>query len=335
MSRPNLKVITGAMVDRVLFDGHRVSGLRYRLNGSTHEIRVNGEVIVSSGTVQSPAILMRSGIGPGAHLQEHGIEVVAASGNVGKNLHEHPSMTSSRLVDMPTYNVRNNPFRMAREGLSYLVSKRGMATTCAVHAMAHGRSSPDLEHPDIKLQWLPFWNDIVYKPHYQGDAALPDGSRRNGMSVTVNLMTPKARGEIRLRDTDPTSRPVIDNQLYGDPSDLDKMRRGLKLVNEIYDAPSLSRHVTGTAYPPDPKQSDEEWERHIRTFSSVGIHPVGTCRMGSDEASVLDPRLRVRGVYGLRVADASIMPVLPSANTNAPAIMIGEKCADMVRQDHN
>jgi choline dehydrogenase len=148
-------------------------------------------------------------------------------------------------------------------------------------------------------------------------------------------MTPNSRGRILLRDANPLSRPRIDYRLYDDPRDLKRMREGLKIANRIFAAPSLAKHVKGTGYPPDPAQSDADWEAQLRACSSTGLHPVGTMRMGGDEDSVVDPQLRVRGVERLRVADASIMPVLPSANTNAPAIMIGEKCADMVRQDHN
>lgn len=330
LKRPNLKIITGATVDKILFEGTRARGVRYIKDGVAHEIGVAREAIVSAGTLQTPGILMRSGVGPGSHLQEHGIGIVADRQGVGKNLHEHPSLHNSRRVNLPTYNVRNNPFRMGAEGLKYILSRRGMLTTCAVHAMAHARSSPDLEHPDIKYQMLPFWNHHGVKDYFE-PGAIPDSSRVYGMALSVNIMTPGSRGQILLRDSNPMSRPVIDFRMYEDPSDLERMRIGMKIANEIYAAPSLARHVDGPAYPPDPHQNDEAWEDQLRACSSTGIHPVGSCRMGGDEDSVVDPQLRVRGVDGVRLADCSIVPVLPSANTNAPAIMIGERCADFVR----
>ena len=331
LKRPNLEVITGATVDRILFENNRACGVRFIHGGASHDIRVHGEVIVSAGTIQSPAILMRSGIGPGAHLRERDVDVVAAREQVGKNLHEHASLPNSRLVDQPTYNVRNNPFRLAREGLRYLVSRRGWLATCAVHAMAHARSSPELKFPDIKFQMLPFWADANVKGYFAPDTIVPDASRRFGMTIGVNLMTPRSRGQILLRDADPASKPLIDFRIYDDQSDLDRMRAGLKIANRIFEAPPLARHVTGTAYPPDPHQSDEDWDDQLRACSSTGLHPVGTCRMGSDPDAVVDTQLRVNGVERVRIADCSIIPVLPSANTNAPAIMIGERCAVFVR----
>ena len=283
LHRSNLSVLTGATVDRVLFEGSRVSGVRFRHEGAEREVRVRGEVIVSAGTLQSPAILQRSGIGPGAHLQSMGVEVLVDSGEVGKNLHEHPSMPISRLVDQPTLNVRSNPLRMGLEGLKYLFGRRGWPSTAAVHVQAHGRTSPELEHPDIKLQWLPFWADATTRPAFPDTSVLPDANKNWGVTVTVNLMTPKSRGEVRLRSTDPMDKPVIDYPMYGDPSDLERMRLALQFTNRIFEAPSMAKHVVGTAYPPDPAQSDEAWEEQIRLCSSVGYHPVATCRMGGDD----------------------------------------------------
>ncbi|MDG2005547.1 MAG: GMC family oxidoreductase N-terminal domain-containing protein [Novosphingobium sp.] len=330
MSRPNLQVITGAMVDKILFESNRAVGVRFTYNGKSRDIRVNGEVILSSGTIQTPPLLMRSGVGPGAHLQERGIDVVAAREQVGKNLHEHPSLPNSRLVYEPTYNVRNNPLILAREGLKYLFTRRGWLATAAVHAMAHVRSDPDLQYPDIKYQMLPFWADANAKGYFGADNPVPDSAKNFGITIGVNLMTPNSRGQILLQDTDPASRPMIDYRIYEDPADLERMRKGLKFANTIFEAPALAPHIKATAFPPDPHQSDEEWDNQLRACSATGLHPVGTCRMGNDPEAVVDTQLRVNGVDGVRIADCSIIPLLPSANTNAPAIMIGERCADFV-----
>ncbi len=331
LKRPNLKVITGATVDRILFDGKRACGVRFHHAGVIREIRVNREVVVSAGTVQTPAILMRSGVGPGSHLQEKGVSLVAPREQVGKNLHEHPSLPNSRLVNQPTYNVRRNPFVLGREGLKYLFTRSGWLSTCAVHAMAHVRSDPDLAYPDIKYQMMPFWTDATVRGYFAPERPVPDAASHYGITIGVNLMTPKSRGRILLRDKDAASRPLIDFRIYDDASDLDRMRKGLKFASTIFAAPSLAKHVKAPAFPPDLDQSDEEWDRQLRACSATGLHPVGTCRMGSDDEAVVDTQLRVNGVENVRIADCSIIPLLPSANTNAPAIMIGERCADFIR----
>jgi choline dehydrogenase len=320
--RPNLRVVTGALVDRVLFEGGRACGVAYRLGSRVEEVRATREVIVSAGSIGSPAILMRSGIGPARHLREHGIEVRVDAAGVGRNLHEHPSLPTTRRVNVPTYNTRN-PFRLAAGVLDYFLFKRGMLTTCTVHAMANARSSPEVEHPDVRLQLLPVAIDPLTRQLYRGF----------GITLTVNVTPPRSRGEIRLRSSDPADRPVIDYPLYGDRSDLERMRAGHEIANRIFAAPALAKYVMGPLFPEKLETQGAEWEELARQHSAIGYHPVGTCRMGGDPDSVVDPSLRVRGVTGLRVADASIMPLMPSCNTNAPAIMVGEKCADLVKRD--
>jgi choline dehydrogenase len=327
--RQNLEVLTGATVDRVLFDRGRAASVRFRHKGVEREVRVHGEVIFAGGTMQSPAMLMRSGIGPAEHLRSKGIEVVRDSAEVGRNVREHPGFAVSRLVNVPTYNVMRNPLRLAGAAIRYALTRGGMLSTCTVHAQAHARSSPDIEHPDIKLQMLPLWH--APPEGVAEGVTLPNPALRAGISFTVELMDAGSRGEIRLRSADPDDHPVIDFPMYGDASDLDRMRHAVRFANSVFDAPSLARHVIGPAYPPQPDPGDEELERLLRAHTRVGLHPTSSCRMGADQASVVDPELRVRGVEGLRIADASIMPTLPHANTNAPTVMIGEKAADFVK----
>lgn len=331
--RPNLRVITGALVDKVLFEDGRAAGVRYLKDGIAHEIRATGEVILSAGAMQSPAILMRSGLGPASHLQEHGVTVVRDMPEVGRNLHEHPNMPNSRLVRVPSYNVRNNPFRLAKEGLAFLLARRGMLTTCAVHAQAYARTLPELEHPDVRVQFLPFWGDYPYKSYFQPEIQMANAAREFGVSIAVSLAEPHSRGRILLRSADPTAKPMIDMQLFGDGRDLDTLVRGLLLANRLFATSAFAPHLAGSANPPDPDQSVAEWEKQVRACSNVSYHPVATCRMGGDAASVVDPQLRVRGIDGLRVADCSIVPKMPTANTNAPAMMIGERAADFVLRE--
>ena len=322
-SRPNLTVLTGALVDRVLFEGARAVGVRYRHGGVDRELRARREVIVSAGALQSPAVLMRSGVGPGSHLRAMGIETRVDAPEVGRNLQEHASFASSRFVNVPTYNAMQGPLQLAGHLMDYLLFRRGVMTTTPVHAMAFLRSDPGLAHPDIKLQLGPICSDPVTRRLH----------KRSGVTVFTNVSPPKSRGEIRLRSADPADKPVIDHRLLGDPSDVTALINGLKAVDRIFKAPALAKYVVGDNLPATTPRDDAEWEDLVRTHSRIGYHPVATCRMGGDARSVVDPTLKVRGVSNLRVIDASIMPLMPSANTNAPSMMVAEKGADLIRAD--
>ncbi len=318
--RPNLTVVTGAAVDKVTIEQGRATGVQVWKDGALHTVRATREVIVSTGAVCSPAILMRSGVGPAAHLQSMGIEVKVDAPEVGRNLQEHASYHSTFQVTVPTYNTMMRPLSLAREFLRYVLTSDGLMTIVPVEAMAYLRSRPDLIEPDIKLSFgLMCYDFTTRKPH-----------RLPGVTVYANAAKPKSRGEIRLRSTDPMDKPVIDHRLLGNPEDVATIVSGAKQIQALFRTPSLSRITVGGFTPMPVPQTDDEWEQRVRTDCGIGYHPVGTCRMGGDASSVVDPQLRVRGVASLRVADASIMPIMPAANTNAPAIMIGEKAADMI-----
>jgi choline dehydrogenase len=319
--RPNLTIVTGALAERVLIENGRAVGVRVMVNGQPRDFAARAEVILTAGALTSPGVLMRSGIGPGAHLQAMGIEVRQDAPEVGKNLQEHASFPSSRFVDVPTYNAMMSPAHLAGHLASYVLARRGVMTATPIHAMAFLRSRADLEHPDVKLSFGPICSDVEKRAMH----------KRPGVTVFTNV-SPKSRGEIRLRSLDPADKPVIDHRLLGAPEDIAAMISGAKQLEKIFEAPALARHVTGRNLPVEAPKNDAEWETLIRNHSNIGFHPVGTCRMGADATSVVDPQLRVRGVMGLRVADASIMPTMPSANTNAPAMMVGEKAADLIRQ---
>ncbi len=323
MKRPNLTVITGALVDKVLIENGQANGVQYVKDGIVHQVAARREVIISASTMASPAILLRSGIGPAEELRKMGIAVQVDSPEVGKNLQEHASVQTSVSVDIPTVNMTMGPLHLAKGVIQYLLAGRGIMSMTPVEGMAFLRSEPGLAEPDIKLQFGAFAFDPATRKPYH----------KPGIVVYTNVAKPRSRGEIRLRSADPADAPVIDHRLLGDPQDMAALVRGLKAVDDILHAPSFARHMTGRIAPAERPRDDAEWEARIRNTSGIGYHPVGTCRMGGDDRSVVDPRLRVRGVKGLRVADGSIMPIMPSANTNAPAIMVGEKAADLIRED--
>ena len=318
--RHNLKVLSGALADRVLFEGKRAVGVRVLLGGQPHEYQVRREVIVSAGTIGTPAILMRSGIGPGHHLQAMGIPVVRDVPEVGRNLQEDPCYPYSRFVDVPTYNVKATPVSIIGAVAKYLLFRRGMMTAAPVQAIAFLRSRAELPSPDIKLAFCPMAFDLAR----QGLHGKP------GVTVQVIAASPKSRGEIRLRSPKAEDKPVIDHRLLGHPDDIATMIGGIRHIERIFAAPSLARHVVGRNIPAAPPQDDAGWEAQIRLLSSNGYQPVGSCRMGADTNAVVDPTLSVCGVEGLRVVDVSVMPSMPAGNTNAPAIMIGEKAADLI-----
>jgi len=320
--RPNLKIITGALAEKILFEGDRASGVQALVGGQQQMYGARAEVIVSAGSIMSPALLMRSGIGPGAHLQEMGVDVRLDAPEVGKNLQEHASFATSRLSDIATYNSMLGKADMIGHLANWLILRQGIMTATPVQAMAFLRSDRTLQHPDIKLSFAPFCSDA----NTRAMSAAP------GFTVYANVASPKSRGEIRLRSASGADKPVIDHQLLGHRDDVTALVKGMHALQRILEAPALAKHIVGYNLPATPPADDAVWEDLIRTHAGIGYHPVGTCRMGADARAVVDPSLAVRGVQALRVADASIMPVMPSANTNAPTIMIGEKAADLVQQ---
>ena len=324
--RANLTIVTGALVEKIIIENARATGVVYRHDGAVVRIDANREVIVSAGTIHSPAILMRSGIGPAAHLQEHGIGVAVDLPGVGQNLREHNTISVAKFVSIPTLSAQLGPFRMVGHLFNYLLRRKGLLTTPAVQVMAAMKSDPDLTDPDLILSMLPVAATF-------NDDGNPVVERRSSFSFGFHVARPQSRGEIRLRSANPQDKPIIDHRLLGDDGDIAKLVKGLRILERLCHAPALASIITGPLKPDPFPDNDVALEDYVRTSGGIGYHSVGTCRMGpdGDPLAVLDTELRVRGVAGLRVVDASVMPEPVSANTNAPTIMIAERAAEFIR----
>jgi choline dehydrogenase-like flavoprotein len=321
--RPNLRVETGATVLNIMFEGKRAVGVRYQQGGKTVELRCKREVLLSAGALQSPQILMLSGVGPAAHLQQHNINVVHDLAGVGQNLQDHPDFIfcfqadSTDLVGISvggTVHMTKALFRFKNE-------RRGMLTTNYAECGGFLRSQAHLTRPDVQLHFvIGIVEDHARKINFA-----------HGFSCHTCLLRPKSRGSVLLKDSNPHSAPLIDPAFLEHPDDLEQMVHAYKATKRLLDAPSLKKWIKKDTVTAN-VQTDDDIRQVLRQKVDSVYHPVGSCKMGIDELAVVNPKnLKVYGVDGLRVIDASIMPTIMSGNTNAPTIMIAEKAVDMIR----
>ncbi|TAL16725.1 MAG: choline dehydrogenase [Aquabacterium sp.] len=324
--RGNLTVLTGARATRVLLDGPRAEGVEFLRDGMRLKARAAREVLLCAGALQSPQLLMLSGIGPADHLHERGIVPRLDLGGVGRNLQDHPDVMvvhdSIRAVSSGL-----TPRQMVRGPLSiydYLRHGRGLLTNNGAEGAAFLRSRPQETRPDIQLHFMP----ARLRDHGRDLAFMA----REGYSMHVCCLRPKSRGSIRLRTADPLAAPAIDLGFLSHEDDLHTLVRGVRRVRSIFAAPAFDA-FRGAEVKPGRAQTDEEIADFVRRDVESAYHPVGTCAMGRGALAVVDARLRVHGLQGLRVVDASVMPTLVGGNTNAPTIMVAEKAADLIRED--
>ena len=324
MGRPNLTVLTGAQVHKLRFSGSRATGVEVMKGGAVKTVTASREVILSAGALQTPHILMCSGIGPRAHLLEHGIRPLVDAPEVGANLQDHIDYIINRRhgsTDLIGVSLGGG-VKLLSEILRYRRQRRGMITTNFAEVGGFVRTMPELAEPDVQFHFVIAMVDNHNRTLHFG----------HGYSLHACVLNPRSRGSVRLASADPREVPLIDPDFLSDREDISTLVRGFRAMRRILGASAFAPYRGTELYTAKLRDDDELGiEMAIRERADTIYHPVGTCRMGGDGASVVDPQLRVRGVTGLRVVDASVMPVLVSGNTNAPTIMIAEKGADLIR----
>lgn len=320
----NVHLMVNTFVETLHIESGKCTGLTARRGKEQLEITAP-ETLLCAGALQTPKLLMLSGIGPAKALKEHGIEVKADLPGVGQNLQDHPEGFVGIEVNQSTYNMEINSWKVGLHGIRWALTGRGPATSPYPHAVAFLKSDPKVEHPDIQVQLGP------YAFSFDESGVIP--YHKPAISAAVNVSYPKSRGEIRLKDANPRSKPIVQHAMFGAEEDLDLLIKGCRMMREVLMGDTMAPHRVSERLPGENIQTADEWREYLRQTAFLGYHSAGTVKMGKpDEAdTVIGPDLRVKSISGLRVADASIMPDLVSGNTNATALVIGFKAADLVR----
>jgi choline dehydrogenase len=328
-NRSNLKVLTHAKVNRILIEGQQAVGVAYTHRGQVGQVHAKAEVILCGGAYNSPHLLMLSGIGPAEQLKKFQIPVVVDLPGVGGNLAEHPRMMLMYRAKKPITFI--NQLRFDKATLAFLqwaIFGKGPFATQICSGTVLLKTKSELERPDIQLLCNPvrfdagLWFPGIVKP------------KEHSFYITVCLLHQKSRGRVTLKSANPDDKPSISLNLFSEPEDFEAMRAGLRAAREIYSCHPQVDLIDQETIPGAHVQSDADIDQSIRELGGITHHPVGTCAMGMGPQSVVDPELRVHGIKGLRIADASIMPTIPSANTNAATVMIAEKASDLIQGRH-
>ena len=321
--RRNLQVATKALTKWIITKEGRATGVRFKQDGFEREAHARCEVILSAGSIASPQILERSGIGDGERLKERGVEVVHALPGVGENLQDHyVARFCCHAKDVVTFNERARGIRLGWEVLRYAFTRKGLLTTAPGNVSASIKVMPGVATPDVQLAFAP-------ASYVEGQLGVLDDFP--GMTCGVWQHRPASRGSIHLASTDPEVQPSICPNYLTDVIDQDTMIGGLRKAREIFSQPALAKYVDIETVPGPEVQTDAEILDFARRTGNTVYHPIGTCKMGTDPMAVVDPELKLHGLDRLRVVDASVMPLMPSANTNAAVLMIAEKAADMIK----
>ena len=325
--RQNLHIETGALTEALILDGKRCVGVRYSVGDDRREARAAGKVVVSAGAINSPQLLELSGIGQPERLRDLGIELRHALPGVGENLRDHYAPRTRWAVGTKgiTFNDRGRGLGLVRQALDFALFDRGMLSMVGAPIRAFVRSREGLSAPDLLLGWVP----MLIEPGPKG----PKLSRQSGMTCYAHPMRPESKGHIHITSTDPRRPPAINFNFLSSPVDAELTARAVRIARSIMTAPAMAPMRLTELAPGADRTTDDAILEWVKQAAETTYHPVGTCKMGSDAMAVVDARLRVHGIDGLHIADASIMPTLTSGNTNAPSIMIGEKAADLVLED--
>jgi choline dehydrogenase len=340
--RKNFTLWTESYAQKVVVESGRAAGVIVERDGVLTTVRCNKEIVLSAGALSSPRILLSSGIGPAEELKQLGVTPVVDAPGVGKNLQEHPVGTVLVDVNVRTLNQETSSVHALRHALDFVVRGHGGLTGTAAQAVVFGGLQDGAPHTEFEIMFGPFGVAGEVAPDvsdqdatYEHDVHAMKLAKTPTVTILPCVVHPRSRGEVTLAGPNPKQSPKIRHELYGDPRDLDDMVEAVKVVRRILQAPAFAKYVVSEQVPSEAIGTDEQLREIIPAISFRGEHASGTCRMGSDEKSVVDPQLRVRGVRGLRVVDASVMPSLTSGNTNAPVIMIGEKAADLILSSDN
>jgi choline dehydrogenase len=323
--RSNLRVETAALAQRILFEGRRARTVEYRQGGALRTASARKEILVSGGAYNSPQLLQLSGVGPAQLLKQHGIDVVLDAPGVGNDLQDHLQVRLvTRCSQRVTLNdIINHPVRRVMAGARYAAFRTGPLTIAAGTSGAFFKTNPRLATPDVQIHFLPFSTDRMGEKLHSFSA----------FSASVCQLRPESRGSLRIKSADPAMPPEIRINYLATETDRTAFVEGFKILRKILAAPALKPYVVDEVLPGSKVTSDEDILAFCRKAGSTVYHPTSTCRMGNDPLAVVDQRLRLRGIEGLRVVDASVMPDLMSGNTNAPTIMIAEKASDMILED--
>jgi choline dehydrogenase-like flavoprotein len=320
-SKPNFEVLTNTVTEKIIVENGRAAAVRIRQGRTIRTIKARGAIILSAGAFGSPQILQLSGIGPAQHLSDMGIDVVMDKSQVGENLQDHIDYVATVRTQSKDFigNTMAGNLKMAKAIGEYIIRKTGVMTTPYAEAGGFWKSSPDVPSPDVQYHFVP----AMLQDHGRSKM---DG---HGFSCHACVLRPESKGTLRLASTDAAAAPLIDPNFLDDDRDIAVLRAGVRQMHRIFETPPLSGYNGKDCFPVD-LNDDAALDAQIRSKADTVYHPVGTCRMGSDPEAVVDTQLRFNGIDGLYVADASIMPKIVSGNTNAPSIMIGERCADFV-----
>jgi len=325
MHRANLTVVTEALAAKVLFEATRAVGVRYLKDSKAIEARAQREVILSGGAINTPQLLQLSGVGPAPLLREHGVAVVLDQPHVGEHLQDH---FQARIVLKCTRPITVNDdmqslWRMARMGLRYAFLRKGPLAVSAGYAGGFWRTRPELKRPDVQTHFLTFSLDRM------GEKLHPF----SGFTASICHLRPSSRGSVRIRSADPRDPPAIRYNYLATEHDRRTMLEGMRLLRRILDQPAIRPYIAAEYMPGARVQSDDEWLAYFRETGSTIYHPTCTAKMGTGADAVVDSHLRVKGLAGLRVVDASVMPAVVSGNTNAAVIAIAEKAADLIHSE--